>query len=202
MKIIICWNGSWMHNCLVPWYTVVDEMSVDEMSWNHQARRHKDNHCLAGRLETIKVYGKTISCMVWSQVTSRRLWSLIGRCKPDKAMSAKSTNWQPQGWSWTAAAAAASITTSSATFDRRSNSDDLPINLKETSPLFELWQCQSQVWIKEEGDANHLLYGTVKLKLLRLSLLTATILMNMYAWPISLKRRLLNNLDFRKGIEY
>src|SRR6218665_1611948 len=39
MKIMIFWNRSWMYNCPVPWYTVVDEMSVDEMyidelSWN------------------------------------------------------------------------------------------------------------------------------------------------------------------------
>jgi len=32
MKIMICWNISWMYNCPVPWYTVVDEMYVDEMS--------------------------------------------------------------------------------------------------------------------------------------------------------------------------
>src|SRR6218665_2671849 len=25
-----------MYNCPVPWYTVVDEMSVDELSWNPQ----------------------------------------------------------------------------------------------------------------------------------------------------------------------
>src|SRR6218665_166850 len=32
MKIMICRNRRWMYNCPVPWYTVVDEMSVDEMS--------------------------------------------------------------------------------------------------------------------------------------------------------------------------
>ena len=32
MKIMIFSNRSWMYNSPVPWYTVVDEMSVDEMS--------------------------------------------------------------------------------------------------------------------------------------------------------------------------
>ena len=34
--------------------------------------------------------------------------------------------------------------------------------------MFTLWQCQSQVCIKEEGDANPLCYGSVvKLHILR-----------------------------------
>src|SRR6218665_12046 len=32
MKVTICENRSWMYNCPVPWYTVVDDMSVDKMS--------------------------------------------------------------------------------------------------------------------------------------------------------------------------
>jgi len=28
---MICLNRSWMYNCTTRWYTVVDEMSVDEM---------------------------------------------------------------------------------------------------------------------------------------------------------------------------
>ena len=32
MKIMICFNRSWMYICPVRWYTVVDEMSVDEVS--------------------------------------------------------------------------------------------------------------------------------------------------------------------------
>jgi len=32
MKIMIFLNRSWMYNCLARWYTVVDEMSVVEMS--------------------------------------------------------------------------------------------------------------------------------------------------------------------------
>src|SRR6218665_3241495 len=31
MKIMICRNRSWMCNCPTRWYTVVDEMSVDEI---------------------------------------------------------------------------------------------------------------------------------------------------------------------------
>jgi glutamine synthetase type III len=30
-------------------------------------------------------------------------------------------------------------------------------------PLFALWLCQSQAWIKEEGNANDLCCGTVLL---------------------------------------
>jgi len=32
-------------------------------------------------------------------------------------------------------------------------------------PLFALSQCQSQAWWKEEGDTNHLRYGTVSLNI-------------------------------------
>ena len=29
-----------------------------------------------------------------------------------------------------------------------------------TPPLFSLWQCQSQAWIKDEGDVNYLCFDT------------------------------------------
>jgi len=33
----------------------------------------------------------------------------------------------------------------------------------QTPPLFALWQCQSQGWIKKEGEANHFCYDAVSL---------------------------------------
>ena len=35
----------------------------------------------------------------------------------------------------------------------------------KTPPMFALWQCQSQACLKEEGNTNHLRYGTVSLNI-------------------------------------
>jgi len=70
----------------------------------------------------------------------------------------------------------------------------------ETPPLFSLWQCQSQAWIKEEGKANGLCYHTASLNCnnywkwrVIMSYLSYNLLFSDTMWPQYLRVKILCN---------